>query len=413
MKRDKSQGIIFLIIFFDLLAFGIVIPQLGIYARAFHASGLLQGLVIASYSAMQFLFAPLLGRWSDRIGRRPVLLVSLFTSFVAHLLFAWAHTLTLLFASRIVDGLGGANVSTAQAYLSDVTPPDKRSKAMARIGMAFGLGFILGPALGAFVGPWGTHHFGPHGGNLAIGALAASCSAVTLLLAAFALPESLPKDKRHPAETPLRLVDGDSLRAAWHDHALRNLLLVSMVSVAGFAVLHAILTFFIIDLLHLEVNDAAGAASAQMRTGYVFAWIGVLNFFGQGFVHPMAKRVGEIRLLVTGLVLQAVALTLMPLSGGLGMLLLVCAPLAVGSAFCSAVLPALLSLYSPPTRRGEILGVNASLGSLSRIGGPLTGGFLYDFGHYIPFWTGAAMCVLALGLSRALPRTVHGREETS
>jgi multidrug resistance protein len=409
MSQRRGAGLIFAIIFFDLLAFGIVIPQLGIYARVFGASALTQGLLVSSYSAAQFLFAPVLGRWSDRIGRRPVLLVSLLTSLLGHLAFAFAHSLPLLFASRLIDGLGGANVATAQAYLSDVTPVERRSRAMAHIGMAFGLGFILGPALGAFLGPFGSRHLGPHGGNLAIGLLAAACSLVTLVLTATRLPESLAPADRHPSQAPLRLIDPRGLRQAFGDRALRNVLVVSMVSVAGFAVLHAILTYFVIDLLHLGLAGApAQQALAQAKTGEVFAWIGLLNFLSQGAVHPLAKRVGEVKLLRLGLALQVLALGLMPLVGSFGLLLLAAMPLAVGSAFCSAVLPALVTIYSPAGRRGEMLGVNSSLGSLSRIGGPLSGGLLYDLNRCLPFWVGAGFCAVALVLAVGLPRPAAG-----
>ena len=179
MQTQRRSAVIYAIIFLDLLAFGIVVPQLGIYAKHFGASALVQGLLVGCYSAMQFLFAPLLGRWSDRIGRRPVLLISLLTSFAGHVLFALAHSLPLLFAARLIDGLGGANVSTAQAYLSDVTPNERRAKAMAAVGMSFGMGFILGPVVGAGLAPWGTHHWGAYGGNLAIGMVPGSSLGTT------------------------------------------------------------------------------------------------------------------------------------------------------------------------------------------------------------------------------------------
>ena len=230
MQTQRRSAVIYAIIFLDLLAFGIVVPQLGIYAKHFGASALTQGLLVGCYSAMQFLFAPLLGRWSDRIGRRPVLLISLLTSFAGHVLFALAHSLPLLFAARLIDGLGGANVSTAQAYLSDVTPNERRAKAMAAVGMSFGMGFILGPVVGAVLAPWGTHHWGAYGGNLAIGLVAAGCSLATLLLTALWLPESLPAERRHDAERPLRLIDLASLRSAWGMPAVRSLLLVNLIS---------------------------------------------------------------------------------------------------------------------------------------------------------------------------------------
>jgi multidrug resistance protein len=409
MQRRRG-GIIFAIIFLDLLGFGIIMPQLGIYARHYEASGLVQGLLVGSYSAMQFVFAPLLGRWSDRVGRRPVLLVSLFTSFCAHLLFGVSRSLALLFVSRVVDGLGGANIATAQAYLSDVTPAERRARAMAMIGMAFGLGFVLGPAVGAVVGHWGTSHLGAHGGNLAIGLVAAACSLGTMVLTVRWLPESLPPDKRRRAEGPLRLIDTESLRRALALPVLPRLLLVALISTGGFAVLHAILTYFVVDVSGLRLTDAAGMARAQAATGKVFAWIGCLSILAQGSVHAGARRVGEAVLLRAGLALMVLALVSLPLVHSSGAMLVLMTPLAIGNALCSATIPALLTLHSPPDQRGEILGVNTSLGSIGRIGGPLSGGFLYDLGRAVPFAVGAVLCAVALYFALRLPRHAPGSE---
>jgi len=410
VNRPRSAGLIYAVVFLDLLGFGLVIPQLGVYSKLFEASGATQGLLIASFSIVQFLFAPLLGRWSDRIGRRPVLILSLATSLLGYVMFALAHNLTLLFASRIIDGFGGANVSTAQAYVSDITPKKKRAGAMGRIGAAFGLGFILGPAFGAVAGPLGVAWWGPHGGNLAIGGLAAIFSGLTLLLAIFRLGESLPPEDRHEAKTRLKLLDLGVVKASPERDALTRLLIIMLISTAGFAVLHAILTFFIIDTLGLEVATDAGKASKL--AGFVFCWIGFLMAMIQGgLIKGLVRRHGETSLLLMGLFLTAVGLFILPFGHSLAMLYVVTTPLAIGSALNSATLPALLTFHSPGRQRGEVLGLSHSMASLGRIVGPLLGGWLYDVRLTLPFELGAGLCVLALVVGLGLRRDRPGEVE--
>ncbi|HYX92832.1 MAG TPA: MFS transporter, partial [Myxococcaceae bacterium] len=181
-RANARLGVLFLVAFLDLLGFGILIPQLGIYAVKFQAAPFTVGLLLSVYSLMQLLFAPLLGRLSDRVGRRPVLLYSIAGSAAGYVLFGLAQSLGLLFLSRIIDGISGGNISTAQAYVSDVTTGEDRARGMGIIGAAFGLGFILGPALGGVLGAaWG---------NLGIGLFAAALSAINWVLAFVLLPES-------------------------------------------------------------------------------------------------------------------------------------------------------------------------------------------------------------------------------
>ncbi|MCC7495674.1 MAG: MFS transporter [Fimbriimonadaceae bacterium] len=385
---------IYAIVFLDLLGFGLVIPQLGVYAKLYGASGLAQGLLIASYSLMQFLCGPLFGRWSDRVGRRPVLLLSLCGSLAGYLLFAFSHSFAMLFVSRLIHGLGSANLATAQAYLGDVTPPERRAKAMGLIGAAFGLGFVFGPACGAILGPWGSHHWGPHGGNLAIGLLASSLSLLTLLLGAARLPESLPPDRRSGDAAPSSPFATASLDLCHQQPVLTRLLWVFFVATAGFSVLHAILSYHLIDSLRLDVATDTGAA--QRFTGYLFTWIGLLAALVQGgLIGRLVQRCGESRLLLAGLVLLAGALALLPWTHSLGQLLLVATPLAIGNALCTATLPTLMTFHSPEPRRGEALGLLQAVGSLGRIVGPVAGGALYGLQRPSPFLLGAVLCAVA------------------
>ncbi|HEX8552085.1 MAG TPA: MFS transporter [Abditibacteriaceae bacterium] len=195
-EQEKANAaatrVIFLTVFLDLLGFGIVIPQLGVYASEFGASEIIVGILASTYSAMGFLFTPFWGRLSDRIGRRPVLLYSIFGTAIGYVLFAFAHTLPLMFAARIVDGITGGNISVAQAYLSDVTPPEKRSKTFGMLGAAFGVGFAIGPAIGAGL----AHLPGIWGGNFGVGMFTAALAFLNWFLAWKRLPETLPQHVR-------------------------------------------------------------------------------------------------------------------------------------------------------------------------------------------------------------------------
>lgn len=404
MKQRSPLAIIFLVAFLDLLAFGIVIPQLGVYAKLYHASGAQQGWIVATYSLMAFLFAPLLGRWSDRAGRRTVLLFSVACAALGHLLFAQAGSIAGLLVARAVNGFGGANISTAQAYIADVTPPERRAKSMGLIGAAFGIGFILGPAIGGIVGQWGTARWGTAGGNLAIGLTAAGFSALCFLVVLFRLPESLPPEARRPATGPLRLVDLPALRESFSQPILARLLLVFLISTAGFAVLHAVMSFFIIDTLGLAVHDDADVRMAQIATAKVFAWIGLIAAVIQGgAMGSLAKRFGEAKLLKFGLLLMVAGLACLATARSVAGIMGISTLQASGNALATAALPALISFHSPPDRRGEVLGVSQSLSSLGRIFGPLFGGMLYDLGPAVPFVTGAVLCAVAAAVALRVP----------
>src|SRR5574340_454422 len=187
-RQRSSLSIIFLTVFVDLLGFGIVLPLLPYCAREFNASGVTAGALIAIYSAMQFVFAPLWGRWSDRIGRRPVLLIGLAGSTLSYLLFALAHSLSMLFVSRIFAGVAGANISVAQAFIADSTSEQDHARGMGLIGAAFGLGFVFGPAIGGLLA---------HYGHAAPGWAATAICGINFLAALSRLPESLAPEDRH------------------------------------------------------------------------------------------------------------------------------------------------------------------------------------------------------------------------
>src|SRR4051812_3506265 len=217
VMKKTSLAVLFLTVFIDLIGFGMVIPFLSFYAREYGASGTTVGMVVGIYSIMQFFFAPVWGRMSDRIGRRPVILISLTASCAGYFLFAFSRSLTLLFLSRIVAGAGGANIGTAQAYIADKTTPENRAKGMGIIGAAFGMGFILGPPLSGILSHLGTKH--GMAGNLLPGVMAGSLSLIALLIAFFVLGESKAPDLRPRSGMPPQFD-----RHVWHEVATHSLL---------------------------------------------------------------------------------------------------------------------------------------------------------------------------------------------
>src|SRR5512139_952641 len=202
--QRSTLSVIFVTVFVDLLGFGIVLPLLPYYAREFHASSTMAGALIAVYSAMQFICAPLWGRWSDRIGRRPVVLISLAGSTLSYLLFALANGIGLLFISRVFAGIAGANIPVAQAFIADTTSAKDRARGMGLIGAAFGLGFVFGPAVGGMLA---------HYGHAAPGLAATLICGINLAVAFWRLPESLPPELRHARRGPHPLLQlGEALR---------------------------------------------------------------------------------------------------------------------------------------------------------------------------------------------------------
>ena len=370
------MGIIFLIVFIDLVGFGIVIPILPLYAEEYGPSPVVFGLLMASFSIMQFVAAPILGRLSDRVGRRPVLLVSLVGSAVGYVLFGIAGSLAMLFTSRIIDGISGGNISTAQAVIADITGPEDRAKGMGIVGAAFGLGFILGPAIGALlvtVAPWLP----------GIGAAAASMVAFFLVL--FRLPETLDSEARREARRhPLNL--GSLAQALSHP-------LVSLCLLMVFFTIFAFANF-----------ETTFAQFAKLRFGFsistiawLFVYAGVLGAIIQGgLVGRLAKRFGEIRLIVAGTMLSFLALGFLPYAPSRGPLLVILAVLAVGQGIAHPSLSAFTSKLVDADEVGGVMGIYQGMSSLARIVGPFWGEVVYGaLGFAWPFRTGSVFMLLA------------------
>jgi len=414
-----SQGAlrpIFLTIFIDMLGFGLVLPQLALYAKQFGAANWVIGILAGTFSLMQFLFVPLLGSFSDRYGRRPLLLVSVGTSFVGYLLFAFARSLPLLFLARVIDGIGGANIATAQAYISDVTTPETRARSMGMLGAAFGVGFILGPFLGGHLGAWGTTHLyslsGGHGGNLAIGFLAAMLCLFNLIWIALKVPESL---RGRSVEThqpsPVSIIAN-----AARIPGLRVVMAIFFIASFGFACLEGAFSNYIAELrlrsrpgpylalsqLPAEEQQAL-LKDVQKTTGTLLGFVGVLIVVMQGgLTRILVRKFGERRLVIAGLAVLAAGLAILPYLGshyGTAGLFLAQIPLAVGTGLHGPSVQSILSQLSPEGRLGQTFGLSQGLGSLARILGPAWGNFALTFALGLPFWSGAALLLISFLLS--------------
>jgi multidrug resistance protein len=370
--------IVFVTVFIDLLGFGIIIPLLPFYAETFGATAFTVGLLATSFSLMQFIFAPIWGRLSDRVGRRPIILLGLFGSCLSYLGFGLASTLTALFAARIFAGIAGANIPTAQAVVADLTTPENRAKGMGIIGAAFGLGFIFGPAIGGFLSRYGY----------SVPAFFASALSLANFAAAwFLLPETL-KPEHRAVERVGRI---DALRAALARPHLPLLLAVGFLVVAAFSAFESTFALF--------AEHAFGFGASTI--GYVFAFVGVILVIVQGaLVGRVVKRLGEHHVVPASLAIVAVGLLMIPATQSVAALLVANGVMAVGMGFNNPSLMSLISRYSAAEDQGGVLGLTQSLNSLARIIGPMWGGFAYDrLGIGMPYISGAVVMAVAAALS--------------
>jgi len=377
--------IVFVTVFIDLLGFGIIIPLLPFYAETFGASAFTVGLLATSFSLMQFIFAPIWGRLSDRVGRRPIILLGLLGSCLAYLGFGMAGTLTALFAARIFAGIAGANIPTAQAVVADLTTPENRAKGMGIIGAAFGLGFIFGPAIGGFLSRYGYSVPAFFASGLSLANFAAAW---------FLLPETL-KPEHRAIERVGRL---DALRAALARPHLPLLLVIGFLVVAAFSAFESTFALF------AERTYAFHASTI----GYLFAFVGIILAIVQGFlVGRTVKIIGEHHIVPASLSLVAIGLLMIPATRSVAALLVANGVMAVGMGFNNPSLMSLISRYSAAEDQGGVMGLTQSLNSLARIIGPLWGGFAFDrLGIGMPYISGAAVMAVAAALSiRALWRT--------
>jgi DHA1 family tetracycline resistance protein-like MFS transporter len=381
MARRSPLFVLFLTVFIDMVGFGIIIPVLPLYAERFHATPLAIGWLTGIYSGMQIIFTPLLGRLSDKFGRRPVLILSIAGTAAGFVLMGMANSLMLLFVARIIAGITGGNISIPQAYIADVTTAETRSKSMGMIGAAFGLGFTFGPMIGGLMSriSYGAPFF-----------FAAALAVANVLLIYFLLPESLPDEHRARPHEEARITEV-------FRHG-RGLMFATVVAtyfflVAGFSIMNTLFA------LYTEKRFGYDAHA----NGYLFGFVGIVTVIVQGgLIGRLVKAFGETALARLGMLFTAVSLALLPFTGSLTALLLVCAGLSVGSGFASPPLNGLASQMIERSWQGRAMGVLQSAGSLARLLGPLFGGFLLMFdlhkpvAYYgrTPFFAGALLCFI-------------------
>jgi len=378
---------LFLIVFIDLVGFGLVIPLLPFYAERFAASPLQMTMLFATYSLMSMITAPLWGRLSDRVGRRPVLIASMAAAALAYLGLAFAAALWMVFAARAFAGACAGNIAAAQAYIADVTSPDQRARGMGMIGAAFGLGFIIGPVLGGIVA----------GNDLATadlatpGLIAAGLSFAALLGVILLLPESLSSGQ---AMAPRSRVA--AARNAFGRPVLALLILVFFLATLAFSGMETTFAWWAI----------AQFGWGPRSIGFVFFYVGLLSALMQGvLIGSLTRRFGEERLMIGGLAFLLLGLLLLPFAADVPRLVAALSALAVGNGALAPSLNSLISRRAGAGEQGEVMGVAQSAGSLSRVLGPIIAGSLFGaLGRDSPYLWGAALVGGALLLGWRVPR---------
>jgi DHA1 family tetracycline resistance protein-like MFS transporter len=370
-----ARGLLFLTVFLDVAGFGMILPLLPFYAQRYGADAFQVGALFACYSLAQGLCAPLLGRLSDRFGRRPVLLAALLANAAALLLFASARSFAALFVARTASGIAAANFSIAQAYVADVTAPHQRARGMGMIGAALGMGFVLGPGLGGLLALLG---------QVAVPLGAAALTLVNFALVALRLPESLPAGERRrlrgAALVPL-------LGLARVERPLLGLLALFFTVIFAFSTMEGTLALYCAHRFGFGV----------VETSALLVSIGVVMALVQGvLVGRLVVRFGERRLLLAGIVLMACALLALPAAPRFAAFFPVCVLLAVGSGIHQPSLLGLVSRLSGSAEQGEALGLSRSMQAFARTFGPLWGGWTFKaLGVSWPFWTAGGVMALA------------------
>ncbi len=379
---SRALAVLLLVVFVNLVGFGVVIPLLPFYAKAMNAAPWQVTTMFAAYSLGQFFGEPFWGRLSDRIGRRPVLIVTILANSVAYVALAFAPNIWIAMAIRLVGGFGSGNISTIQGYMADVTPPEKRAGRMGLLGAAFGAGFVIGPSLGGLL----AH---PSAGQLGfqIPLFVAAGMAAAAAIGVVAFVAESRASSAHGVIQPGR---GEALAQAAAHPILSRVLLVTLVSTGAFAGMESI--------FGLWAN--ARFSWGPREVGLCFAIIGIIASLGQGVLTGrLARRFGESRVLTTGLFIIMLSLFATPFAPHPSFAMVAVGCTAFGQSLVFPCVAALISRASPPDRQGQMLGLNMAAGSLARIAGPLTAGPLFGLAAGGPYWLGSALMIPAIAFA--------------
>jgi MFS transporter, DHA1 family, tetracycline resistance protein len=373
--KNKLLVSILLVVFIDLLGFSLILPLLPYYAKTFNASDTTVGLLVAAYAAAQLIGAPLLGRLSDRYGRRPMLLASIAGTFAGFLMLAFARSLWVLFLARVIDGITAGNLSIAQAYISDVTDAKNRARSLGMVGAAFGLGFIIGPAAGGALSQFGF---------MVPSLAAAGLSFINLALVALWLPESLTAERRaemtHNNQRPPL-----SLKALWA--ALQRPLVGPLLHTRfffglAFSLFQTIFTLYALERFKIGANE----------TGYILAYVGILSVITQGFlIGRLTARFAETRLIFISALILTVSMIGWALAPDIVTLLVIMAPTSFSAGVLNTIINSAISKSVPSFEVGGMLGIASSLEAATRVISPLLGGFMLDqVGHNLGVFASTA-----------------------
>ncbi len=392
MFKNKALIPIAIVVFVDLLGFSIILPLLPYYAKTFAASDEMIGMLVASYSICQFIASPILGGLSDKFGRRPLLIYSQLGSMAGFILLGVANSLPILFISRIIDGISGGNLTIAQAYIADVTPPKERAGAMAIIGIGFGLGFVVGPPIGGVL----ATQFG-YSAPAFVAAFFALCSTS---LTTFYL-----KEHNHVRDENAKTGINYYMRVIEYlrDKDLRKLLLTFLFFALPFSLYVSMFSLFALTELKFTAEEV----------GLFLGFVGMLGVLWQGVViRPLVRRIGEVFSLRMGLCSMVLGLVGLAFARTTPGLVIIAILFSFGTGVTRPTLSSLITQLAPPKRKGGALGVSSSLESFSRSVAPLLGGWLIGGLH--PNWIGyagamlaAVAVVLAFGIKRDSHELAH------
>ncbi|MBI1682088.1 MFS transporter [Caulobacter hibisci] len=387
VHSSRALYVLLLVVFINLVGFGLVIPLLPFYAKALNASPWQVTALFSAYSLGQFLAEPFWGRLSDRIGRRPVLIVTILANTLSYVALAFAPTIFAAFAIRFFSGAASGNISTIQGYMADVTPPDKRAGRMGLLGSAFGAGFVVGPALGGLL----AHpDAGRIGFQIPLFVAAGLAAAASLGVFLFVVESRAPR-KNAPPPPPRR----EALKAAFAHPVLSRVLMVTFVSTAAFSGMEAIFGLW----------TASRFDWGPQQVGLCFAVIGVVASLGQGVLTGrLARRFGEPKVLTTGLAIICFSMAITPFTPSAAFVPLFVGLTAFGQSLVFPCIAALISRATPPDQQGAMLGLNMAGGSLARMSGPMIAGPLFGVAVGGPYWFGALLTVPAIALAVTVGR---------